>query len=67
MYYILIDGIFRGFLASLFKIGPDIIESIILDVEEAENISRKQEILEPAEFVYDPEISLVKRYSENWL
>jgi hypothetical protein len=62
MHFILVDGEFRGFLAGFFRIRPDVIEDVILDLDEQEKQDRKQEILDAVELVYDPESTPVKRY-----
>ncbi len=62
MHFILIDGEFRGFTAGYFRIRPDIIEDVVLDLDESGKNSRKQEILEAVKMVSDPDESPVKRY-----
>jgi hypothetical protein len=62
LQYILIGGAFRGTVVGFFKNGPFIVEDIVLDMEEAEADSRKQEILEAVMLVNDPALSPIKRY-----
>jgi hypothetical protein len=62
MQFILVDGEFRGYTAGYFRIRPNILEDIILDLEESEQINRKEEILEAVRLVNDPELTPVKKY-----
>ena len=62
MQFILIDGEFRGYTAGYFRIRPNILEDIVLDLEESEAINRKAEILEAVRLVNDPELTPVKKY-----
>lgn len=62
LQYILIDGEFRGTGVGFFKNGPFIIEDIVLDVEDAEADSRKQEILEAVRSVNNTAFNPIKRY-----
>lgn len=62
MQFILVDGEFRGYTAGYFRIRPNILEDIVLDLEESEAMSRKEEILEAVRLVNDPEVTPVNRY-----
>lgn len=62
MYYILVDGEFRGIVAGTFKFGPHVIEDILLDLPEGEIQSRRNEILEAVYQVFDKTSSPVQRY-----
>ena len=62
MQFILIDGEFRGYTAGYFRIRPNILEDVILDLEESELMNRKEEILEAVRLVNDPDESPVQRY-----
>ena len=62
LQYILIDGEFRGTVVGFLKNGPFIIEDIVLDLEDTEADSRKQEILEAVKIVNNPTSSPIKRY-----
>ena len=62
MQFILVDGEFGGYTAGYFRIRPNILEDIVLDLEESEAINRKEEILEAVRLVNDPDESPIKRY-----
>jgi len=62
MQFILVDGDFKGYTAGYFRIRPNILEDIVLDLEESEAINRKEEILEAVRLVNDPDESPIKRY-----
>ncbi len=62
MQFILVDGEFRGYTAGYFRIRPNILEDIVLDLEESEAINRKEEILEAVRLVNDPQLTPVKKY-----
>ena len=62
MQFILVDGEFRGYTAGYFRIRPNVLEDIVLDLEESEAINRKEEILEAVRLVNDPELTPVKKY-----
>jgi hypothetical protein len=62
MQFILIDGEFRGYTAGYFRIRPNVLEDIVLDLEESEAINRKEEILEAVRLVNDPELTPVQMY-----
>jgi hypothetical protein len=62
LYYLLIDGEFHGAVTGRFKFGPHIIEDIVLDIEESEKVSRREEIINAAGMVFNLEKSPVKRY-----
>lgn len=50
LFYILIDGEFKGAVLGFFKQGPFILTDVVLDIPEDEAAKRKEEILEA---VYD--------------
>ena len=62
LQYILLDGVFKGFVAGYIKNGPFVIEDIVLDMDRAEAGKRRREIIEAVGLVNDPELSPVKRY-----
>ncbi|UCD08456.1 MAG: hypothetical protein JSU79_08855 [Dehalococcoidales bacterium] len=62
MQFILVDGEFRGYTAGYFRIRPNILEDIILDLAESEIRNRKEEILEAVRLVNDPEVTPVQKY-----
>jgi len=62
MQFILVDGEFRGYTAGYFRIRPNILEDVFLDLEESEAINRKEEILEAVRLVNDSELTPVKKY-----
>jgi hypothetical protein len=62
MQFILVDGEFRGYTAGYFRIRPNLLEDVVLDLEESEAINRKEEILEAVRLVNDPELTPVKKY-----
>jgi hypothetical protein len=62
MQLILVDGEFRGYTAGYFRIRPNVLEDVVLNLEESESINRKEEILEAVRLVNDPELTPVKKY-----
>ena len=62
LQYILIDGEFRGTVVGFFKNGPFIIEDVVLDMDDTEADSRKQEILEAVRLANNAASSPIKRY-----
>lgn len=62
LYYLLVDGEFRGAVTGRFTFGPPVVEDIILDLPEAEKENRREEILEAVYEVFDRELSKAKRY-----
>ena len=62
MQFILVDGEFRGYTAGYFRIRPNVLEDIVLNLEEPEATHRKEEILEAVRLVNDPEVTPVQKY-----
>ncbi len=62
MYYILIDGEFRGAVFGRFTFGPYEVENVVVDLPENEKNQRKNEIFEAVYKLVDKERSLIKRF-----
>lgn len=62
LYYLLIDGFFRGAVYGRFRNGPFEVEDIALSLSLQEAQRRREEILRAVQRVCDPERSPVKRY-----
>lgn len=62
LYYILIDGEFRGAATGKFKNGPYFIEDIVLDESFDAKVQRKSEIIEAVYRVNSREHSPIQRY-----
>lgn len=62
LYYILIDGEFRGAVVGHFKNGPYVLEDVTLDLPDDEKISRKDEIIEAIFKVNNRDASPLARY-----
>ena len=58
LYYLLIDGEFRGAVAGKFRYTPEV-EDIILDLPKDEAIKRKDEIIASTKLICG---NLLKRY-----
>jgi len=51
LYYVLIDGEFRGAVAGHFRNGPNNVEDILLDIPPDEAAERKDEILQAIHYL----------------
>jgi hypothetical protein len=60
LYYILVDGEFRGAIFGKFTFGPFIIEEVVTDISE-----RRDDIIEAIYEVFDREHSPIKKYNEG--
>ena len=59
LYYILVDGEFRGAVFGKFTFGPFIIEEVVTDIPE-----RRDDIIEAIYTVFDREQSPIKKYTD---
>lgn len=62
LYYLLVDGAFRGAVVGRFKFGPHIVEDVVLDLPEEEALRRRDEILAAVAVRLDPAVSPVRRF-----
>ncbi len=62
LFYLLIDGVFNGFVAGYFKNGPFVIEDVILDLEKPAAAKRKCDVIEAIGKALDIGSSPVRRY-----
>ena len=67
LYYLLIDGEFRGAVMGRFKFGPHVIQDILLDLPDQEALERREEILKAVYSVFDPIASKAIRYNREVL
>ena len=62
LYYLLIDGRICGAVCGRFKFGPHVLEDVVLDLKQAETLSRREEILEAVYAVFDRAASPLQRF-----
>lgn len=63
LYYILLDGEFKGIVTGKFKNGPFLIDDVVLTLPENEIKARKEEVIEAIYKVNNRELSPIRKYN----
>lgn len=66
LYYLLIDGVFRGAVVGKFRYTPEEIEDVILELPKDETATRKDEILKAIHNMCGKD-NLIKRYQGKFI
>lgn len=63
LQYLLIDGDFRGAVCGHWRIGPHDVEDIVVDLSPAEQMSRREDIIQAVAWGYHPPSHHILRYA----